>query len=214
MQLIKKILKKTLFYNIFIRLRKKIEATRWAFSGCPISPPDRVKSNAVKEYAEQFQIKIFVETGTYLGQMIDGTKENFDEIVSIELDNELFERAKKRFSEFKNITILHGDSAEILPKCIKDIRKPILFWLDAHYSAGFTIKGNLNTPINIELESILKHPLNTEHVILIDDARCFNGNDDYPTLNELEQLVMNKNPNLIFNVKDDIIRIHKKIPQN
>jgi len=211
MHRIKKLLKKTLFYDIFIRARKKFEAIRWAFKGCPILPPDIIKSNVVKEYAEQFQVKIFVETGTYLGQMIDGTKVYFDEIVSIELDNDLFERAKKRFSEFKNITILHGDSAELLPICIKDIRKPILFWLDAHYSAGFTTKGNLSTPINMELESILKHPWNAEHVILIDDARCFIGDDDYPTLNELEKIVMNKNPNLIFNVKDDIIRIHKKL---
>ena len=214
MQRIKKILKKTIFYNIFIRVRKKFEAALWASKGYPISPPDRVKSTIVKEYAEQFHLKIFVETGTYLGQMIDGTRENFDEIVSIELDNDLFERAKKRFSEFKNITILHGDSAELLPKCIKDIRKPILFWLDAHYSAGFTIKGNINTPIKMELESILKHPLNSDHVILIDDARCFNGDDDYPTLTELKQLVMNINQNLILIVKDDIIRIHKRLPQN
>jgi hypothetical protein len=167
----------------------------------------------VKEYAQKFNIETFVETGTYLGQMIDATKENFKEIVSIELDKNLFERAKNRFSGYKNITILQGDSSELLPGYIQNIRKPILFWLDAHYSAGFTAKGKLNTPIMKELESILIHPLNTEHVILIDDARHFNGGDDYPTLHELRQLAMNKNPNLILNVKDDIIRIHKKIPQ-
>ena len=213
MQRIKKILKKTILYNIFIRIRKIFATTWWAYEQFPVSPPDRVKSDVVKEYAQKFNIETFVETGTYLGQMIDATKENFKEIVSIELDKNLFERAKNRFSGYKNITILQGDSSELLPGYIQNIRKPILFWLDAHYSAGFTAKGKLNTPIMKELESILIHPLNTEHVILIDDARHFNGGDDYPTLHELRQLAMNINPNLILNVKDDIIRIHKKIPQ-
>lgn len=206
-----KFFKKTPFYNIFIHVRKNYSSIMWALAGYPIAVPDVLKSNVVKEYGVKFNIKIFIETGTYLGQMIDETKGNFDEIISIELDNDLFERAKNKFSDAKNITILHGDSTDILPKCIREIRKPILFWLDAHYSAGFTTKGNLSTPINTELESIIKHPLYSEHVILIDDARCFNGDDDYPTINELRQLIMNKNPNFILDVKDDIIRIHKKL---
>ena len=166
-----------------------------------------------ESYAEKYKLKIFVETGTYLGQMIDETRESFDEIISIELDNDLFDRAKNKFSNAKNITIIHGDSAELLPKCIMKINRPILFWLDAHYSAGFTSKGNLSTPITRELISIFDHPLNTEHVILIDDARCFNGEDDYPTMNELNQLVMNKNSNFILTFKDDIIRIHKRLSE-
>jgi hypothetical protein len=214
MQWIKKLFKKTFLYTIFVHTRKKFEATRWAFHGYTVAPPDTIKSKVVREYAERFQLKTFVETGTYLGQMIDATKEIFDEIVSIELDKTLFQRAKSRFSEYKNITILRGDSAELLPEYIKDIRKPVLFWLDAHYSAGFTAKGDLNTPINAELESILNHPLNTEHVILIDDARCFNGLDDYPTLNDLKKAIQEKNPNLVMNIRDDIIRIHKKLPEN
>jgi len=213
MHRIKKLLKKTPFYIFFIRIRKIFATTWWAYEQFPVSLPDRVKSDVVKEYAQKFNIETFVETGTYLGQMIDGTKENFKEIVSIELDKNLFERAKNRFSGSKNITILQGDSSVLLPEYIKNIRKPILFWLDAHYSAGFTAKGKLNTPIIKEIESILIHPLNTEHVILIDDARYFNGEDDYPTLHELKQLAMNINPDLILNVKDDIIRIHKKLPQ-
>ncbi len=212
MQSLKKTLKKTIFYDIFIQMRKKIEVTRWAINGRPVLPPDMVKCNTVKEYADKFKLRTFVETGTFLGQMIDETRENFDEIISIELDKDLFERAKNKFSGVKNITILQGDSGELLPKCIKEINRPILFWLDAHYSAGFTTKGNLSTPITREIKSILQHPLEAEHVILIDDARCFNGEDDYPTINELKQLIIDKNPKFILDVKEDIIRIHKKLP--
>jgi hypothetical protein len=213
MQPVKKLLKKTIFYNVFIQVRKKYEATKWAMKGCPVSPPDMIKCNTVKEYAENFKLRVFIETGTYLGQMIDETRSNFDEIISIELDKDLFERAKNKFTDAKNITLLQGDSAELLPKCIKEIKRPILFWLDAHYSAGFTTKGNLSTPITREIKSILEHPLNAEHVILIDDARCFNGEDDYPTIKELKHLVINKNPDFILDIKNDIIRIHRRLPK-
>jgi hypothetical protein len=192
-------------------IRKQIEITSWALKGYPIPSPDKVKVNTVKKYADMFGIKTFVETGTYLGQMIDGIKEIFDTIISIELDDFLFKRAADRFARFENITILHGDSASLLPGCIESIKTPILFWLDAHYSAGITAKADKETPIWLEVESILKHPLYREHVILIDDARCFDGTNDYPTLQDLERLVKSVNPDFVVAMEDDIVRIHRKI---
>ena len=212
MHSIVKFFKKTPFYYIFIHVRKYYSSIMWAFAGYPVAGPDVLKSNVVKEYGEKFNVKIFIETGTYLGQMIEDTKGNFDKILSIELDKKLFEQAKNRFSGSSNVTILQGDSSLLLPKIIYDFKEPILFWLDAHYSAGFTTKGSTNTPIMAELESILGHPYNNEHVILIDDARCFNGDDDYPTISEIKRLINERNPNLILSEKDDIIRIHKKLP--
>jgi hypothetical protein len=46
-------------------------------------------------------------------------------------------------------------------------------------------------------------------VILIDDARCFTGENDYPTLDELKSFVAERKPNHKFSVEHDIIRIHK-----
>jgi hypothetical protein len=193
-------------------VKKQIGITSWALRGYPVPSPDMVKVNTVKKYADRFGIKTFVETGTYLGQMIDGIKDTFDSITSIELDDLLFRRAAYRFSADKKITLLHGDSANLLPGSIADIDTPILFWLDAHYSAGITAKSDKETPIWRELESILNHPLSQQHVILIDDARCFDGTNDYPTLNDLERLVMSEKPGFIVTTEDDIIRIHRKIP--
>jgi hypothetical protein len=47
-----------------------------------------------------------------------------------------------------------------------------------------------------------------DHVILIDDARCFIGKDNYPTLQELKEFTSKNWPNSTFNVEDDIISIY------
>ena len=89
---------------------------------------------------------------------------------------------------------MHGDSGEILPELLNNINEPILFWLDGHYSAGNTSKGSLNTPIIKELVTIFQHPIK-QHIILIDDARLFNGADDYPTSVEVSTIAENTDTN-------------------
>ena len=56
--------------------------------------------------------------------------------------------------------------------------------------------------------SILEHPYSKQHVLLIDDARCFNGEDDYPTLIQVQDLIYGKYPDWYIEVKDDVIRVH------
>ena len=87
-------------------------------------------------------------------------------------------------------------------------REPCLFWLDGHYSAGITAKGEKETPIWEELEHICDHPIKN-HVILIDDASLFVGKNDYPNLDSLQKFVESRFPDNIFEVRDDMIRIYK-----
>jgi hypothetical protein len=56
-----------------------------------------------------------------------------------------------------------------------------------------------------ELAAILNSPL--QHVILIDDARLFNGTRSYPTLEEINSIVRTAGKNYSIDVKDDIIRL-------
>lgn len=181
----------------------------WYFKGKPVLPSHLIKQDVVKKYSEKFAIKIFIETGTYLGEMIDAVKEKFEKVISIELDKKLFYKAKNKFSTNNHIEIINGDSAKVLFKILTKIEKPTLFWLDGHYSGGTTAKGDLNTPIYQELNAILSHKIKN-HIILIDDARLFIGKDDYPTLSQLQSLVLQKNPRLNFEYKNDIIRIYPK----
>jgi len=191
-----------------LRLRK--ELLLWEKEGRPIPPPHLYKQRTVKEYAGVFSLPTFIETGTYEGDMVSATKRIFDKIYSIEIDEKLCNKARQRFSKLKSIRIIHGDSGKVLPKLIKEIDKPCLFWLDAHYSGGITSKGDLETPIVQELECILNHPIK-RHVTLIDDARCFTGQNDYPTMEELKKFVHEKNPNLVFRIENDIIRIYPQL---
>lgn len=179
----------------------------WVLPGKPVSPPEGLKQRIVKEYAKRFRLRMFVETGTYLGEMVNAVKNRFDQIYSIELGLELYENAKKRFADKKNITIIHGDSGEVLAELLGHVNQPCLFWLDGHYSGGITAKGEVETPIRRELSHIFDHSI-ASHVILIDDARCFIGDHDWPTIEELRNMSRSAGFDA-FEVKHEVIRIHK-----
>ncbi len=153
------------------------------------SVPPIVKQTMIKDLADHFKIKHLVETGTYLGDMIFATKNVFDRIDSIELNKTFQENAIARFKDFPHIKIWQGDSPEILPLILKETSSPILFWLDAHYSGGETAKSDKGeTPIEKELEVVFG-AWNPKSIIMIDDARLFNGTKDYPTMAKLSDLL-------------------------
>lgn len=184
------------------------EYNKWITAGKPVPPPHIVKQGIVKYYAERFQPHILIETGTFMGEMVDACTSIFDQIYSIELSRDLFLGAYNRFSKQKHISIIHGDSVDILPEILLKIDEPCLFWLDGHYSGGFTAKGKKDTPILQEVMSILNHHID-RHIILIDDARCFNGQNDYPIIQELRDMILSYHPDWSFEVKDDVIRTCK-----
>lgn len=204
----KNVIKDTFLYDIIKHVREKQALRDWEKKGKPAPPPHIVKKRTVKEFAKRFSVHTLVETGTYLGDMVYATKNTFSRIFSIEIDEILFMKAKKRFDKFNHISIIQGDSAKVLPDLLKNINHPCLFWLDGHYSGGITGKGELKTPIMQELQCILKHPVE-EHIILIDDAWYFVGQNDYPLLEGLKNFVSNIDSSLIFEVENDIIRIYK-----
>jgi len=187
-----------------------IELFNWKKEGRPIPPPYSVKRKTIKKYAKLFSCKTFVETGTLFGDTVFDVRSNFKRIISVELDTALYEKAKNRFLRFPNIKILHGDSGSILPKVLLDISGKCLFWLDGHYCGGITAKGNTECPVMQELKAILSRKPNND-VILIDDARCYVGKGDWPDIEELRKLVSDFNQDLVFEIKEDIIRIHGRI---
>jgi hypothetical protein len=188
------------------------EIASWKEAGRPVPPPPTVKQRVVAAYGEHFELATLVETGTYLGQMVEAQRNRFARVWSIELDKALARVARERFADSKNVTILQGDSSEHLRDVLAASNDRCLFWLDAHYSAGITARGDTDTPIRRELELILATP--SEHVILIDDARCFGANDfpDYPTVDEIRSIVAKHRDGWAVTVQDDIIRIHSGTP--
>ena len=181
---------------------------KWVSQNKPKPVPHIVKQKAVEEYQLKYKLKTLIETGTFLGDMVYSQKDNFNNLISIELDYQLFKDVKKKLRLIKNIEIIHGDSGIALKEIVPKINNQCLFWLDGHYSAGFTAKGNIETPIISELDTILSNKM--DHVILIDDARCFTGVNDYPTLKFVEEFSLNKKNNYLMQVEDDIIRLLPK----
>ena len=194
------------------QLKRKYQL--WKQEGGIAPMPNYGKQSVVIDYIKKFSHEVFIETGTYKGKMVYAVQPHVKEIYSIELGENHYKKAQQKFSGYPNIHILHGQSGQVLPKILKGIDKPCLFWLDAHWSGGSTAKGDIETPIMQEMQCILRHSRAADHIILIDDARLFVGEDDYPTLQALKQLVLTVHPNWVFEVKDDIIITYSDTRRN
>lgn len=179
----------------------------WYLKNKPIPSPPVYKERTVSQYGKRFKINTLVESGTFRGDMVYALKNQFKKIITIELSDYYYKNAVKLFKNNKHIEVYFGDSGKEIKKIIKSINKPALFWLDAHFVGPGTAKGKLNTPIMNELRTILNHKIKS-HVILIDDAGYFSGKDDYPTIEELKDML--KGSEYSLKVENDIIRITPK----
>lgn len=200
----KKLIKFFLKITFLLSVLHKIKFTRMQSKN---KKRHKEKQAVLLYYKDKYSLNTLIETGTYEGDMVQAMSKHFHSIYSTELSQSLYQKAKKRFNGNKAIHLFQGDSSDILPSIIKDIKEPCLFWLDAHYSSGETACGLVETPILGEIRALLEHPIKN-HIILIDDARCFDGTQDYPTIKEVEKLLKEAASGYTLTVKDDIIRIY------
>lgn len=189
------------------------ELIQWYTSDRKGIAPHYLKQRTVINYRKKYNCKIFIETGTFLGDMINAVKNKFDTIHSIELNTEYAKAAMIRFQNQKHIKIWQGDSGVELQKVLNETNGNILFWLDGHccvYQGAITSRSKEDTPILSEISVILNHIKKNgyKHVILIDDSRLFIGKDGYPTLESLVKLVKNELTSHQILVKNDIIAIY------
>jgi len=164
--------------------------TRWLASGRPAPVPHAVKVRNIMTLADIFDVDFLVETGTFRGMMIDACLHRFGQIHSVEIYRPLANDAKRRFAPFSNVCIHEGDSGDILGEILRFQDQRIIFWLDGHYSGEGTGRGLEETPVLREIAAIREHRSKPNNdIILIDDARCFNGSAGYPLLSSfVEQL--------------------------
>jgi hypothetical protein len=181
----------------------------WRMSGRQKVPPPVIKRAFLRRCARRGGLRVFVETGTFEGGTLEALRGSFDELHSIELSQTLYERAVAKFRDDPKIRIWLGDSGEIIPHVLEKISDPALFWLDGHFSGGNTARGVEDTPIRSELAHIAGHFLKDRHVVVIDDARLFNGTDGYPTLDDLSCFAAKLGFGL-WQVEDDMIVLTAK----
>lgn len=182
----------------------------WHFYTSKILEPENspssseTKKKTVIRLAKESKARVFIETGTYIGRMLEAVNRYFDVLYSIEIDKKLHLFCKKKFQNNKKIHLFCGDSARILSKILKKVKSPTFFWLDAHYSGGITSMAKTKTPIEAELKIILQK-WQPGSRILIDDARLFNGSNGYPEIKDIEKLI--KKLGLKITLKNDILLI-------
>jgi hypothetical protein len=135
--------------------------------------------------------KIFIETGTYLGDSCAAALElGFEKVMTVEEDANMFNRAKANLTSLltedhqKKLQMFLGNSRERMPEILAQVNSRALFWIDAHYMDG--------APAFVELEYISKHPIKN-HVIIVDDIPLYFGNGS-----ELQKAISRINPEYKF----------------
>jgi hypothetical protein len=193
--------RETQLFHIYKGVSAWGEYASWKLRKVPgAGSPHLLKQRMIAEFASRFNLQTLVETGTNYAHMLYVNKDKFREIYSIELDENRAQSARRKFASRPNIHVLQGDSAKVLPPLLPSLKESCLFWLDGH-------DFDLATPVKEELEAIYKHPIRG-HVLLIDDARWFDGRTQYPTLEQLREKTAHEYRGHTVEVKDDIIRIY------
>ena len=180
--------------------------SRKHFGWPPIPPTHEAKCNFVMRKAAERHLEIFIETGTFRGEMLAFQLPHFKKLISIELSQELHRAACARFTAFPKVQVIQGDSGVKLGEAIKGLAAPALFWLDAHYSIGLTAGRGTSAPIFKEL-SCLTNRQQYPDAILIDDARLFGWDFGYPSLKAIRNFVSEHWPSHTCVVESDIICI-------
>lgn len=202
---LKMILKKIVGAENITETKIFIAFIKWIINGKKIPVHMYSKRNLMKKLQKKYNMEIFIETGTAGGATVSAMSKYFKKLYTIELNPTFYHQAKLRNLKNKNVNLIQGNSSEKIEEILKETKDPAIFWLDAHYSGGDTARGEKETPIEEELNAILNHRIKN-HVILIDDAREFNGTHDYPTLEKIKEAIK-KHPHLKIKVENDIIII-------
>lgn len=191
-------------FNENLKLFRQV--CNWRRNGWQTPLPGLMKRMMIKAEARRMGATTLVETGTYKGDTVWFFRHDFTQLISIEIHPELARLARMRFAKWPGVKIVEGDSATKLAEIVSEVKGPCAFWLDGHYSAGITGRGSKDCPIWGEFDAIIgrmKHPF----IILIDDARCFGTESDYPTLGEVESFIRERLPAYSMQIENDIIRI-------
>jgi hypothetical protein len=183
--------------------RARAEVAAWEKAGRPVPPPPVIKHQVIRDHARRYHARTLVETGTFYGDTPFALRGLFAEMHSIELAPALHELAVREMGHLTHLHLHQGDSTSLLPRIVPSLTGPVLYWLDGHFCAGPSARSECDTPVFAELSYLLARPDGPD-VILIDDARLFNGRDDYPTLDFVRDYFRLQRPAATCTVVDDI----------
>jgi hypothetical protein len=131
--------------------------------------------NFIKELTEKennaITYKVFIETGTWLGDTILEMEPYFESLYTIEINEKFYNDIISKYTNNK-INFLLGASEDKLVEILPSLIDNSIFFLDGHWSAGDTGRGAKDVPLYDELTAIDKYFL-PNAIIIIDDVRLF-----------------------------------------
>lgn len=94
-----------------------------------LAPPHLVKLRVVWWYCKQLGLRKFVETGTHMGETAEWMARKGIDVVTIELSDRLYQLARARLQRYRNVTLIQGDTARVLPDLLGGSVSPRVFGL-------------------------------------------------------------------------------------
>ena len=187
--------------------RRLMQAARsWRRDGWTVPPPYFVRRAMLISEARAGGAEILVETGTFFGDTSWALRKQFRRIYTLEVEPTLAALARDRFKGCPSVTLIEGDSATALRGICRELDGPCLFFLDGHYSGGFTGMGSKECPVLEELQAIFTHTAHPFRIV-IDDARLFGTDPFYPDLATLAGCLAEQPRPMRMRVENDAILI-------
>ncbi len=173
--------------RLFIMLQKYKHLREWAGRSYSEHAPQFVKESVFLRHA--VPNAPWIETGTFWGATTRFLADRFPHVHTIEPSARYYKQAVETFKG-RNVDVINAPSEEALPALLPRLSGSLNFWLDGHYSAGDTFKGETECPVEPELIAIAASLGHLDQVsILIDDVRLFLRDQtvqtDYPSLDLL-----------------------------
>ena len=191
----------SLWNDLFGGLQRRSALRAWEKSGRAGPAPLLHKQRVILDAAAATGAKVFVETRTHFGDLARSVADKFREVYTMEYDDDLYERAKKKFDPRPHIHCLGGASPELLASILRRISEPCVFLLNAHAP---------DTPgpprVDQELAAIGAHRIKT-HAVLVDYASRLNGAPGTPSPEQIDRLRATLFPGLHMTVEHDLVRL-------
>jgi hypothetical protein len=172
----------------------------------------RFPSSLVTSLKDEFSLKYFIETGTFLGDTAYWASQHFEKVYTIENSEKLLQQASSRYSGLNNVQFVMGDSRDKLQEIVEKVKSPAIFWLDAHWSGGITLGEGYECPLLEEIKVIVHDAY--DHFILVDDARLFlapppkpHVPDQWPDIVSVINVLNSNQPRFIVILNDVIVAV-------
>ena len=104
---------------------------------------DSYAANEFLKLKDKFNVKKVIECGSCCGGTSKWLGENFEEVITIEI-NEVFRNiCLQRINGLTNITSILGDSVNHLPSILKNCTDNTILFLDDHWGEAFPLMDEL-----------------------------------------------------------------------